>query len=249
MKAKQHGIQFGVLVAVLAAWYLLTLPGRINPILLPPPVPVVAAFGALLTTPGLWSDVFVTVCEWLVAFVLGALAGCVAGYLVSLTPYTVRVFDPLIAGFYSIPAILLFPLYLLFFGLGPASKIAIGMTIAFFPVALNTIAGLGSVDRSFIRAARSMGASRLQLFGTVMLPAALPVVLSGLRLGGIVAFMTILGCEMISSLSGLGHRIVELAENMEPVRMFANILVAVLLAFAINLGVSYAEARGKRWAR
>ena len=73
MKAKQHGIQFGVLVAVLAAWYLLTLPGRINPILLPPPVPVVAAFGALLTTPGLWSDVFVTVCEWLVAFVLGAL--------------------------------------------------------------------------------------------------------------------------------------------------------------------------------
>jgi len=82
-----------------------------------------------------------------------------------------------------------------------------------------------------------------------MLPAALPVVLSGLRLGGIVAFMTILGCEMISSLSGLGHRIVELAENMEPVRMFANILVAVLLAFAINLGVSYAEARGKRWAR
>jgi ABC-type nitrate/sulfonate/bicarbonate transport system permease component len=249
MKSKQRSIQFGFLIVVLAAWYVLTLPGRINPILLPPPVPVLAAFGALVTTRGVWSDVLVTVFEWVVAFALGALAGCIAGYLVSRTRYTVRVFDPLIAGFYSIPAILLFPLYLLFFGLGPASKIAIGTTIAFFPVALNTIAGLSTVDRSYIRAARSMGAGGVQLFRTVLLPAALPVVLTGLRLGGIVAFMTILGCEMISSLSGLGHRIVELADNMEPVRMFANILLAVLLAFAINVGVSYAEARGKRWAR
>jgi ABC-type nitrate/sulfonate/bicarbonate transport system permease component len=249
MRAKQRSIQLAVLAVVLVAWYALTLPGGINPILLPPPVPVLAAFGALLTTRGVWPDVLVTVVEWVVAFAFGALAGCLVGYLVSLTRYTVRVFDPLIAGFYSIPAILLFPLYLLFFGLGPASKIAIGTTIAFFPVALNTIAGLSSVDRSYVRAARSMGANELQLFWTVMLPAALPVVLTGLRLGGIVAFMTILGCEMISSLSGLGHRIVELADDMEPVRMFANILLAVLLAFAINAGVSYAEARGKRWAR
>lgn len=249
LQAKQRAIQFAIVASALILWYVLTLPGRINPILLPPPIPVLQAFGVLVTTRTVWPDVLITVAEWLVAFALGALAGCVVGYLVSLTRYTVRVFDPLIAGFYSIPAILLFPLYLLFFGLGPASKIAIGTTIAFFPVALNTIAGLSSVDRSYVRAARSMGANGLQLFGTVMLPAALPVVLTGLRLGGIVAFMTILGCEMISSLSGLGHRIVELADDMEPVRMFANILLAVLLAFAINAGVSYAEARGKRWAR
>lgn len=249
LQAKQRAIQFAIVASALILWYVLTLPGRINPILLPPPIPVLQAFGVLVTTRTVWPDVLITVAEWLVAFALGALAGCVVGYLVSLTRYTVRVFDPLIAGFYSIPAILLFPLYLLFFGLGPASKIAIGTTIAFFPVALNTIAGLSSVDRSYVRAARSMGANGLQLFGTVMLPAALPVVLTGLRLGGIVAFMTILGCEMISSLSGLGHRIVELADDMEPVRMFADILLAVLLAFAINAGVSYAEARGKRWAR
>lgn len=249
MQLAQRALQAACVLALVAAWYLLTLPGRINPILLPPPLPVLAAFGALVTSGSVWPDVFVTVYEWCVAFGAGAVAGCIVGYLVSRTPYTVRVFDPLLAGFYSIPAILLFPLYLLFFGLGPPSKIAIGATIAFFPVVLNTIAGLSAVDRSFIRAARSMGAGSRQLFATVMLPAALPVVLTGLRLGGIVAFMTILGCEMISSLSGLGHRIVELAENMEPVRMFANILVAVLLAFAINAGVSYAEARGKGWAR
>ena len=245
----QHLVQIAILSALLAAWYLLTLPGHINPILLPAPLPVFAAFGSLLVTGSAWPDVFVTVYEWLIAFAVGALAGWIVGYLVSLTPYAVRVFDPLLAGLYSVPAILLFPLYLLFFGLGPPSKIAIGMTIAFFPVVLNTIAGLSCVDRSYLTAARSMGASNVQLFRTVMLPAALPVVLTGLRLGGIIAFMTILGCEMISSLSGLGHRIVELGENMEPVKMFANILIAVALAVAINAAVSLAERRGRRWVQ
>lgn len=244
----QRLVQLALLIAVVAAWYLLTLPGRINPLLLPAPGPVFAKFGALLAGGTIWPDLAVTVGEWLVAFAFAAVAGCIVGYLVSRTPYSVRVFDPLLAGLYSIPAILLFPLYLLFFGLGPASKIAIGTTIAFFPIVLNTIAGLSCVPRAYIVAARSMGAGDVELFRRVMLPAALPVVLTGFRLGGIISFMTILGCEMISSLSGLGHRIVELAENMEPVAMFASIVFAVLLAVLINVAVGLAEARGKRWA-
>lgn len=113
---------------------------------------------------------------------------------------------------------------------------------------LNTIAGLSCVQRVYVTAARSMGAGNVQLFWRVMLPAALPVVLTGFRLGGIISFMTIIGCEMISSLSGLGHRIVEQAENMEPVAMFANIVFAVVLAVLINVAVALAEARGRRWA-
>jgi ABC-type nitrate/sulfonate/bicarbonate transport system permease component len=245
----RHLVQAGLLVAALAIWYLITLPGRVNALLLPPPLPVLRSFGALLTSRSVWPDILLTTSEWLIAFAVGAVAGCIAGYLVSRTAFTVRVFDPLLAGLYSVPMILLYPLYLLFFGLGPGSKIAIGMTIAFFPVVLNTIAGLSRVDRSYVRAARSMGASGVQLFWTVMLPAALPVVLTGLRLGGIIAFMTILGCEMISSLGGLGHRIVELADSMDSVPMFANILFAVIIAVAINWAVSFAEARGRRWAQ
>jgi ABC-type nitrate/sulfonate/bicarbonate transport system permease component len=245
----QRFVQFGVLIAILAGWYLFTLPGRVNSLLLPAPLPVFRAFGVLLTTSAIWADIFLTVGEWAVAFAIGAVAGCIIGYLVGLTAYTVRVFDPLLAGLYSVPMILLYPLFLLFFGLGPGSKIAIGTTIAFFPIVLNTIAGLSCVDRAYVKAARSMGASNLQLFWTVMLPAALPVMLTGFRLGGIIAFMTILGCEMISSLGGLGHRIVELADKMESAMMFANILFAVLIAVTINLAVSFAEARGKRWAR
>ena len=89
-------------------------------------------------------------------------------------------FEPLLAGVYSVPIILFLPLYVLFFGLGPGSKIALGTTISFFPIVLNTIAGFGYVDKIFITAARSMGASDVQMFRYVLLPAALPVILTGL---------------------------------------------------------------------
>src|SRR4029077_4454934 len=168
----QRLIQLGVLILILVAWYIFTLPGHINPLLLPPPAPVFKNFWVLLTTSGIWPGLCVTVHEWLGAVALASVAGCALGYIISRSAYAVRVFDPLLAGIYSIPAILLFPLYLLFFGLGAGSKIAIGTTIAFFPIVLNTIAGLSYVDKAYITAARSMGANDLQLFWSVMLPAA-----------------------------------------------------------------------------
>ncbi len=242
----QRLIQLGVLLVILGAWYWGTLPGRINPLLLPPPAPVFRNFWVLLTTSSIWPDLFVTVREWVTAFLIAAVSGCSLGYIISRSGYAVKVFDPLLAGLYSIPAILLFPLYLLFFGLGPGSKIAIGTTIAFFPIVLNTIAGLAYVDKAYITAAKSMGANNLQMFWSVMMPAAFPIVLTGLRLGCIIAFLAILGGETISSLAGLGHRIVSLAENMESAQMFGNILFAIAMAFIINGVVSFVEARGKR---
>lgn len=239
-------VQLSVVILILVSWWYFTLPGGINHLLLPAPAPVFRDFWVLLTTSSIWPDLLVTVREWVTAVVLASVLGCGIGYLASRSNYSVRVFDPLFAGIYSIPAILLFPLYLLFFGLGEGSKIALGTTIAFFPVVLNTIAGLANVDKAYIRAAHSMGANDLQLFWTVMVPAAFPVVLTGLRLGCIIAFLVILGGETISSLAGLGHRIVSLAENMESSQMFANILFAVLMAFIINGTVSFIEARGRR---
>jgi ABC-type nitrate/sulfonate/bicarbonate transport system permease component len=134
----------------------------------------------------------------------------------------------------------------LFFGLGPASKIALGTTISFFPIVLNTIAGFGYVDRMYIVAARSMGASDFQLFRWVLLPAALPVILTGLRMGFTVALLSILGSETIASLAGLGHKIVHLAEAMETARMFAYIAFAVAIAASLNFIVTMLEAKGRR---
>ena len=200
----------------------------------------------MLRTGNYLPDLRVTATEFVVAFFLSTTAGTVIGYFVSRSRFWTRVFEPLLAGIFSIPIILFLPLYVLFFGLGLESKIALGTTISFFPVVLATIAGFSNVDRTLITAARSMGASDYLLFRYVLLPGALPVILGGLRIGFTICLLSILGSETIASLAGLGHHIVELAENMEMPRMFAYITFVVVMVALLNAVVSHLEARGRR---
>jgi ABC-type nitrate/sulfonate/bicarbonate transport system permease component len=240
-------VQAGFLVVLLALWYLATTRWGINRLLLPNPVAVWHQLMDVLASGEYLPDLRVTLTELAVAFALSMTSGTLIGYFVSRSGYSIRVFEPLFAGIYSIPVILLLPLYVLFFGLGMSSKIALGTTISFFPIVLSTIAGFSNVDRPLVVAARSMGASDYHLFRYVLLPAALPIILGGLRMGFTVALLSILGSETIASLAGLGHHIVELAEGMDMARMFAYIVFVVAIAALLNSAVSALEARGRRW--
>jgi ABC-type nitrate/sulfonate/bicarbonate transport system permease component len=242
----QRLVQLGFLALVALAWQIASVRGGVSPLLLPPPAAVYHEFLSLLVTGMFWPDLKVTLYELIVSFLIAAIAGSAIGYAASRSRYSFLTFDPLFAGLFAIPAILLYPLYVLFFGLGPGSKIAMGATIAFFPIVLNTISGLARVDSVYVTAARSMGASSLQMFRSVMLPAAFPIILTGLRMGLILAFLSILGSETIASFSGLGHQIAGLAENMDTASMFAYIIFVLMIAFLLNFAVSFVEARGKR---
>jgi len=241
-----RAVQAAFLIALVVLWVLATTRWHVSPLLLPNPGAVAGDFWDILKSGEFVGDLRVTLTELALAFAIAATTGVVAGYLISRSQYRIRVLEPLLAGIYSIPIILFLPLYILFFGLGPASKIALGTTIGFFPIALNTIAGFGYVDKVLVTAARSMGASDYQLFRYVLLPAALPIVLSGMRMGFTVALLSIIGSETIASLAGLGHRIVHLAEGMEMARMFAYIAFVVAIAAILNAAVSALEARGRR---
>lgn len=245
-KLVSRAVQVTFLVTLVLLWYFGTTRWGINPLLLPNPVKVWAELKDILSTGEFVPDLQVTLSEIAIAFLISCTSGVTLGYLISRSQYLIRVFEPLLAGMYSIPIILFLPLFVLFFGLGPGSKIAIGATISFFPIVLNTIAGFGYVDRIFITAARSMGASDVQMFRYVLLPAAFPVILTGLRIGFTVALLSILGSETLASLAGLGHRIVHLAEAMETARMFAYIAFVVVIAATLNSTVSALERRSKR---
>ncbi|HKA74190.1 MAG TPA: ABC transporter permease [Xanthobacteraceae bacterium] len=239
-------VQIMFLIVLLVLWYLATTKWGVSHLLLPNPVKVYDELKDVLASGEFIPDLRITLTELAIAFALSSLSGITLGYLLSRSQFLIRVFEPLLAGVYSIPIILFLPLYVLFFGLGPASKIALGTTISFFPIVLNTIAGFGYVDRIYVVAARSMGASDFQLFRWVLLPAALPVILTGLRMGFIVALLSILGSETIASLAGLGHRIVHLAEAMDTARMFAYIAFAVAIAASLNVIVTMLEVKGRR---
>ena len=239
-------VQIAVPVALITLWYLATTRWGVSRILLPNPVDVVRALGHVLATNEYANDLRVTLTELAVAFSISISAGITLGYLISRTSFRTRVFDPLLSAIYSVPLILFLPLYVLWFGLGPPSKIALGATISFFPIVLSTIAGFGRVDAMMVTAARSMGASDLQLFRFVLLPAAFPVIIAGARLGFTVALLSIIGSETLASLAGLGHKIVELSEGMEMPRMFAYIAFVVAIAAILNIIVSRLEAWGRR---
>jgi ABC-type nitrate/sulfonate/bicarbonate transport system permease component len=241
-----RAVQALFLIALISLWTFATTWGHVSPILLPHPLAVLEELIDVLKSGEYIGDLRVTLTELAFAFAISVISGTVVGYLISRSPYSIKVFEPLMAGAYSVPIILFLPLYVLFFGLGPPSKIALGATISFFPIALNTIAGFGYIDKIFTVSARSMGASNYQLFRWVLLPAAFPVILTGLRMGFTVALLAILGSETIASLAGLGHRIVHLAESMDMARMFAYITFVVAIAAFLNAVVSSLEAKGKR---
>ena len=241
-----RAVQALFLVSLIALWAIATSWGQINKILLPAPLPVFYELVDVIKTGEYIGDLAVTLTELAAAFMISAVAGTMVGFLVSRSPYAIKVFEPLMASAYSVPLILFLPLYILFFGLGEPSKIALGATISFFPVALNTIAGFGNIERIFTVSARSMGASNYQLFRYVLLPAALPVILTGLRMGFTVALLAILGSETIASLAGIGHRIAMLSESMDMAHMFAYIAFAIAIAAFLNAVVSSLEARGRR---
>lgn len=237
-------VQVAFLAGLFALWYAATTTGGISPLLLPKPQLVFAELYDILRTGEFWPDLLQTLSELAAAFAISMTAGLLIGFFVSLSPSLVKVFEPLIAGIYAVPIILFLPLYVLFFGLGAPSKIALGATISFFPIVLNTIAGFLSVDKLYITSARSAGAGPLLLIRYVLVPGALPVILTGLRMGFTVALLSIIGSETIASLSGLGHRIVYLAESMEMPRMFAYIFFVIAIAATLNAAVSYIEKRG-----
>jgi ABC-type nitrate/sulfonate/bicarbonate transport system permease component len=239
-------VQAGFVIALVVLWYVAATRWGVNRLLLPNPVAVYGDLADILWSGEFVGDLATTLGELAAAFSIAVACGLALGYLISRSRAMIEVFEPLFAAIYAIPIILFLPLFVLFFGLGPASKIAIGATISFFPVVINTIAGFGHVEPLFVTAARAMGASDYHLFRHVLWPAALPVILIGLRMGFTTALLSIIGSETLASLAGLGHHIMQLAEAMEMARMFAYIVFVIAIVAALNAIVSALEARG-RW--
>lgn len=239
-------LQIGFLVLLGLVWYLATTFGSVNRLVLPAPRLVLQELWSLLVSGAFIGDLMITLGELVAAVVIASVVGLTVGYLCSRTTYLVRVFDPLMASAYAIPSILLYPLLVLFFGIGPASKVAMGVLIATFPIMMATMAGFSSVEKVYQISARSMGANNRQMFFDVMLPGALPIISSGLRIGTIHACGGILAAEALASFGGLGHRIVNLSEQFNTPRMFAYVFIAIAMATVITFSAFAAEKRANR---
>jgi NitT/TauT family transport system permease protein len=184
-----------------------------------------------------------------VGFMIGALLALPLGLVMGASNRVYAWLNPLMQVLRPIPPIAYIPLAILWFGLGnpPAMfLIAIG---AFFPVLINTIAGVRQVDSIFIRAARNLGANQRTMFLRVILPAAVPYILSGVRIGIGTAFIVVIVSEMIAVNNGLGFRILEAREYFWSDKIIAGMITIGMLGLAIDSGVNRLNNHLLRWHR
>lgn len=236
-----RAVQVGFAVFLLAAWYYLTANHLVHSVVLPAPSAVLAAFPGVIASRSFRIDLWTTFYEILVSFFTSAILGIAVGYYLSRSIRRAREYEPLLSSIYAIPMFLFYPVFVLTFGLGPASKIAVGTLIGFFPVALATIAGFTGVNKVHIAAARTMGASDWQMLRWVMLPSALPVIATGLRMGLVVTLLTVFGSETLGSRVGLGFNLIALAEGMETAKTYVYVIVVIVMATLLNFAASKFE--------
>lgn len=154
---------------------------------------------------------------------------------------------PIFSSLYAVPIVILYPVFTAWFGIGSESKIAFSGIYAFFPVMLSTAAGIRTIEPHFILAARAMGATRAQLVTRVIIPASLPTVFAGLRLGGALTIIGVVVSEMLTSAAGIGYLVTLNRTILDSPRVFAAILMILVLAVAYYMLARALERRMVVW--
>ncbi|MDE9365841.1 ABC transporter permease [Luteipulveratus sp. YIM 133132] len=180
-------------------------------------------------------------------FGIAVVAGITVGLVVSWYAAVQSFLTPLLELFRNTAALALLPVFTLLLGIGEVSKVSIVAYAAFFPVLLNTIAGVRTVDPLLIRAARSLGLSQLRVFQKVVLPAAVPTIFTGVRMAGTASILVLIAAEMVGAKAGLGYLIVNSQSSFQIPQMYAGILTVSLLGLAVNLGLVRLERHFSRW--
>lgn len=240
-------IQLGVAGMVLLAWEIGGRTGLIDKSVMPPFSGAVRTLVSLLRDGAFLSNLGDTLVRVGVAFLIGTPLAIVAGLIIGERGGARRLLSPLISFALAIPQSIFLPLFILALGIGDLQKIVFGITHIVFVVMVNTIAAVQSVPRPLVVAARSFGASPARIYRSVYLPAMLPLILSGVRMGMTFNVVGILLAEMYASQSGVGMLIFRWGESYDVDRLTAALLLVSLFTIAFNEVLRSLERRLGRW--
>ena len=234
-------------IALLFAVWEIAARWLVDPLFLSPPSRVVASLGAVWHTNGVPAALRLTLFELAVAFAIAVVIGLSVGLAVGLRPFARRSLMPIILLLYGLPQITILPLFILYFGIGPASKIAFGVTHGMFPIMIAIVAGVQNMKPILLVSARSMGASRWQILRWVVFPHMIPSFFAGMRLGMSGALLGVLLAELYVSTAGIGHFTTMFTENFDPTKLFGLVAMLATMALVLNEIVRRAETRFSRW--
>lgn len=249
--------QWGLLAAVFLFWWLMTKPGLVPPFFFENDSQAAFFFGEpdqiflriweWFAGGEIYRHLFVTLYETLMAFAIGTASGLFVGLWLARAPMAAAVLDPFIKGLNSMPRVILAPIFAVWFGLGPASKIALGVTLVFFIVFFNVYQGVREVNPTVLASARMLGATNRQLMRTVYIPSAMSWVFSSLHTSVGMAFVAAVIGEYLGSAEGVGYLILQAETTFDMNTVMAGILVLTAFALVIDRAVSGLERRFMRW--
>lgn len=211
------------------------------------PADVLRRLYELFTTGEVYPHLSTTFTELFFGYGIGALAGIGAGYLLGRSHLLAHTFEPYILGFYGVPKIAFAPLFIIWFGVGVSSKIALTAAMVFFMVFFNVYFGVRSVDRELLSVAKILGVTRRKLTRYVYLPASLPHIVLGLRSALPYSVIGVVVGEFSSASSGLGLYMYQSSVNFDPAGVFAGVLILLLYVLIGSLILGAIQRRGLRW--
>ncbi|EPE9056667.1 taurine ABC transporter permease TauC [Klebsiella aerogenes] len=250
--SRQLTLSVATLAVLLAIWWAVTALQLISPLFLPSPWQVLQK---LLTIAGpqgfmdatLWQHLAASLTRIAIALILAAIVGVPVGIAMGLSPTVRGILDPLIELYRPVPPLAWLPLVIIWFGIGETPKILLIYLAIFAPVVMSTLSGVKSAQQVRIRAAQSLGASRAQVLWLVILPGALPEILTGLRIGLGVGWSTLVAAELIAATRGLGFMVQSAGEFLATDVVLAGIAVIAIIAFVLELGLRALQRRLTPW--
>lgn len=239
-----------LLVAVaLAAWEAVARSGAVSPIVCPSLVAVGREVALLALRAERLVEAWVSLHRALAGFALAAALGVPLGAVLGRVRWAERLVDPLIATTYPVPKIALYPIFVFAFGIGSLSKVALVFLECLYPIVVNSAAGVRGVDRVLVWSARNMGASRAQILGRLVIPAAAPAIFAGFRVALPIALVVVIICEMIGSADGLGYLVMASLADLRTDRMLAGVVAIAVIGILLDALLVRARRRAVYWER
>lgn len=246
-KVVEKSFSYLSVILFLILWQLISISGYVNQTFLPSFTTVIKEMVRLIGTGELLAHIQISLFRSLTGFFLGLVVAIPLGLLIGWFKKFEKFIDPLIQTFRNLSVLSILPVFVLFFGIGEVSKIAVVFWAVLWAVIINTISGVKNVDPLLIKGARSMGISSKDLFIKVIFPAALPSIFTGIRLSATTSILVLIGAEMVGASKGLGYALYFYQANFKTPAMYSVILVMAVIGVSINSILTVVEKRAFRW--
>ncbi len=235
------------ILSVIAAWQIIIWVGHYSAFILPTPGEVWDELLSLLPTPTFWGHVAATLTAVLGGLFIGGALAIVLGYFIAKSPLMNSLVSPLIIASQAIPIVAIAPLLAIWFGYGITPKIVTSLLIVFFPILVNVVAGIHAVEPNLHDLMRSLQATRWQMFTKLEAPSALPMVLSGFKVGATLSVIGAIVGEFVNSDRGLGFLIKQGNGEYNTARTFAALIVLIIMALTMYGAVALLERKWLAW--